>query len=216
MKKWLYMLVVASLLASCSAKKQAVSMTDAPRRITSEEVISSTDSQLKQLISEARKWIGTPYRYGGHSRSGTDCSGMVMELFQKVYNIKLPRSAAMQQSYACEIERNKLAAGDLVFFCTGKSKNRVSHVGLYVGDGKMIHASASRGVMESGIEERYWQRTYYSSGRIIESKGKKESKKTRKPPKPAAEITSEQLQELYDALDHTLDSIYVSDPSIFD
>ncbi len=214
MKKWFIIIVAATLLAACSSKKQAITITEKPRRITSEEVISSTDDQIAQLISEARKWIGTPYRYGGNSRSGTDCSGMIMELFKKVYNIKLPRSAAMQQSYARKIERKDLGAGDLVFFNTGKSNNKVSHVGLYIGGGRMIHASSSRGVMESGLEERYWQRTYHSSGRIIETK--KQTKSKRATPEPANKISAEEIQELYDALDQTLDSIYVSDPTIFD
>lgn len=221
MKNWLYIFAIITLLASCSAKKQAVSTVNAPQRITSGEIIQTSDKQIEQLITEARKWLGTPYVYGGNSRSGTDCSGMIMELFQKVYNIKLPRSAAMQQNYSSEISRNDLSAGDLVFFCTGKSKSRVNHVGLYIGKGKMIHASSSRGVMESGIEERYWQRTYYSSGRVVEQKkhndkSEKKAQQTQKPPKPATTISSEQLQGLYDALDQTLDSIYVSNPSIFD
>lgn len=216
MKNWFYLFVIIILLAGCSAKKQAIPSTIEPQRITAGKGIQSSDKQIEQLISEARKWLGTPYVYGGSSRSGTDCSGMIMELFRTVYNIKLPRSAAMQQSYSSEIERNNLTAGDLIFFCTGKSKNRVSHVGLYIGKGKMIHASSSRGVMESGIEERYWQRTYYSSGRIINQQKQPSQKDSTQLPKPAATISSEQLQELYDALDQTLDSIYVSNPSIFD
>lgn len=210
MKKWLYIFSLAAILASCSAKKQAISSIDEPRRITSEEVIKSSDKEIDRLISEARKWIGTPYVYGGNSRSGTDCSGLIMELFKNVFNIKLPRSAAMQHQFAQEIERGDLNSGDLVFFCTGKSKSRVNHVGLYIGKNKMIHASSSRGVMESDLGGSYWQRAYYSSGRIVNTMPRKKS------PNHEEKITDSQIQELYDALDQTIDSIYVTDPAIFD
>lgn len=89
---------------------------------------------IDELISEAKKWIGTKYRYGGHSRKdGTDCSGMVMELFLKVFDIKLPRNSAQQQEFCSSIRQKDLQAGDLMFFATGKNRNRVSHVGLYIG-----------------------------------------------------------------------------------
>ena len=127
----------------------------------------STDAQTRELMAEARKWLGTKYRYGGHSRSGTDCSGMIMELFQKVYGLKLPRSSAQQQEYSTRIKRDELQAGDLLFFDTTKGRRGVSHVGLYMGGGEMIHASGSRGVIVSRIDERYYKDRYHSSGRVL-------------------------------------------------
>lgn len=127
-----------------------------------------TSRQKKELVKEAKKWLGTSYRYGGHSRQGTDCSGMVMEVYRKVCNVSLPRSSREQQAYCKGIKKKDLTEGDLIFFCTG-SGNRVSHVGMYIGDGKMVHASSSRGVIISGIDERYYTRTYHSSGRVFAS-----------------------------------------------
>lgn len=132
-----------------------------------------TPSQEKELVKEAKKWIGTKYRYGGHSRSGTDCSGMVMEVYKKVCGVKLPRSSREQQAFCKKIKRENLRKGDLVFFSTGKSRKSVSHVGLYIGDGEIVHASASKGVMISSLNEKYFQRTYHSSGRVLASAGAK-------------------------------------------
>ena len=87
------------------------------------------------IVKEARKWIGTPYRYAGNNRSGTDCSGLTMELYRNVYGIKLPRSSAGQQEFCKHISRDQLEPGDLVFFATSGNRSRVSHVALYIRSG---------------------------------------------------------------------------------
>lgn len=214
--KNLFIIIVAAVvLAGCSAKRKAVKTE--PRPITPARVVPSTSRQVADLVAEARKWIGTPYRYGGHSRSGTDCSGMIMELFLKIYDIKLPRSSAMQHEYSRPLDFDDMQPGDLVFFATGSNKSRVSHVGLYIGDGRMIHASSSRGVMESALNEKYWIRTRHSSGRIVETDARHgKQKKADVIPPARLEIDAKRLQELYDALDQTIDSLYVTDPDLFD
>ena len=85
----------------------------------------------KALYTELKTWLGVPYRYGGHSRRGTDCSGMVMEVYQAVYGLKLQRNSAKMFERDCrEIQKKDLREGDLVFFATGGG-NRISHVGIY-------------------------------------------------------------------------------------
>jgi probable lipoprotein NlpC len=116
----------------------------------------STSDMGQALTREARKWIGTPYRFGGADHSGVDCSGFVMTLYQSVCNTKLPRTTTEQQAYCTEVARNKASVGDLVFFSTTKGRNGVSHVGLYIGNGEMIHASSSQGVMVSNVDTGYW------------------------------------------------------------
>lgn len=210
-------LIVASLtLGACSSKKKAVVVKN-PRPIPV-HVVPSTDKQLKKLISEARSWIGTPYAYGGSTKGkGTDCSGMIMQLFNDVYGLKLPRSSAMQHEVSRPVKYNNMRPGDLVFFTTNKSHSRVNHVGLYVGDNRMIHASSSRGVMESALDLPYWQQTYHSSGCVIETDAKKALKKSPAiPDTTAVSIPLKDLQLLYNVLDHQIDSIYVSNPEIFD
>lgn len=213
---YILLLLGALTLGSCSSKK-AVAVKNSGRMPHTVRVTPSTDKQVNRLIKEARIWIGTPYAYGGHTRGkGTDCSGMIMELFLDVYNLKLPRSSAMQREFSRRIKFEDMTPGDLVFFTTGKNTDRINHVGLYIGDNRMIHASSSRGVMESGLGERYWQNTYHSSGRIIETDNRRRQDASPALPKPELTISAKRLQQLYNALDEQIDSIYVSNPEIFD
>lgn len=120
----------------------------------------------KALYTELKTWLGVPYRYGGHSRRGTDCSGMVMEVYQAVYGLKLQRNSAKMFERDCrEIQKKDLREGDLVFFATGGG-NRISHVGIYLKDGHFVHASSSRGVVVNHLDERYYTRHWRCAGRV--------------------------------------------------
>lgn len=207
---WLIVAVMALVVSGCSSHRKVAGTTKPGERMA--HVVPSTPKQVKQLVAEARKWIGTPYAYGGHSRRGTDCSGFVMEIFGKVYDLKLPRSSAMQQQYSRPLKRKELQPGDLIFFATGRN-GRVSHVGLYIGDNRMIHASGSKGVMEASLAQAYWTQNYHSAGRVIETDAKRREKEK---PKLDTEPTEQRMQQLYDTLDSQIDSIYVTNPEIFD
>ena len=115
-----------------------------------------------QILSEAEKWIGVPYSYGGESKSGTDCSGFVLNIFKAV-GIILPRTAHQQWQFAVPISNSDLRPGDLVFFSSG---GKVDHVGIYVGNDQMIHASSSRGVIITDLSENYYESRKRSYGRI--------------------------------------------------
>ena len=117
------------------------------------------------LYLEAAEWLGTPYRNGGQSRRGTDCSGFVRQVYKAAYGIDLPRSTDQQVDATRRVRRRKLREGDLVFF-HGRKKRRVSHVGIYLKDGKFIHASTSRGVMVSRLSEDYWDEHWMRGGRV--------------------------------------------------
>ncbi len=118
------------------------------------------------LLQEASGWLGTKYEYGGHSRGGTDCSGMVMEVFKSSAGIALPRNSREQMEACLSIDRKHLKPGDLVFFANNLRTGRIGHVGLYVGEGKIIHATSSRGVIISSLDEDYWHNHYAASGRV--------------------------------------------------
>lgn len=120
----------------------------------------------KSLEKEARSWLGTPYRYGGETRKGTDCSGLVMSVYRDVAGIKLPRSSREMQAECQPIKTSQLRKGDLVFFSSSK-RGRVTHVGLYLENGNFIHASSSRGVIISNLDEDYYARHFHSAGRVI-------------------------------------------------
>lgn len=128
-------------------------------------VAQDLPEETKALLREADKWLGTAYRYGGNTREGVDCSGLVCNLFNTALSIKLPRNSAQQSAYCSGINRSDLIIGDLLFFTTSR-KGGISHVGMYIGDGKMVHSSTSRGVIVSSLEESYYKRTYHSSGRV--------------------------------------------------
>lgn len=170
MKLWrtLLILAIGAALTACGSHKKSA--------ITSEEYIllelsdqlpggEPPSSHAKAIVAEAYKWIGTPYRYGGNSRSGTDCSGLVLQVYLKAANKKLPRSSRQQAEYCKKISTKQMRPGDLIFFVIGK-RSAIDHVGIYVGSGKMIHASGSRGVIESNLAEPYYQRHFHHAGRV--------------------------------------------------
>ena len=119
------------------------------------------------LYIEADDWLGVPYKYGGNSKDGTDCSGMVYEIYKSVFNKKLERNSSAIMANNCKkIDRRKLSEGDLIFFATGKNKNKINHVGLYLKDGKFIHSSSSRGVIISSMDEKYYDEKFVCAGRV--------------------------------------------------
>lgn len=125
-----------------------------------------SDQMGRDLVEEARRWMGTPYRYGGQDRNGTDCSGLVMQVYKNVCEVKLPRTTTDQRVYCLAVPRDRTRVGDLVFFSSGGGKGSVNHVGLYIGNGEMIHASSSRGVMVSPVDTGYWSERFQGIGRV--------------------------------------------------
>ena len=121
--------------------------------------------QINTLISEAIKWLGVPYKYAGNDMNGVDCSGLTSQVYLKSLKVKMPRNSREQQQWCLVVKKSELVPGDLVFFATGSDKNRVNHVGIYIGNGEIIHASSSRGVIVSSINEKYYLKRYHSSGR---------------------------------------------------
>jgi len=121
--------------------------------------------QNKTLADFIKDWYGVPYQYGGDCKQGIDCSAFVQELYEEVYHIHLLRTAQQQFATSGHVRKwERLKEGDLVFF---KIHSRhISHVGVYLGDGKFVHASFSSGVMISDLTDRYWTKYYAGGGRI--------------------------------------------------
>ncbi|TEW56861.1 hypothetical protein E2R68_00290 [Psychromonas sp. RZ22] len=116
------------------------------------------------LMSEYSYWKGSPYRWGGNTLNGIDCSSLVQQVFHNTFNITLPRTTEYQVRKGYSINKSDLKVGDLVFFKTGW---RTRHVGIYMGNNEFFHASTSRGVMISKLSNPYWKKHYWQSRRVI-------------------------------------------------
>ena len=134
---------------------------------------SIREAKVDKVISAARTYIGTPYKYGGTTRAGMDCSGLLLNSF-KTIKIDLPRTSEAQSKIGVQVKKMQdLEPGDLVFFATGKKKRKVTHVGLVTSrDGKnnikFIHASSSLGVVETNIFQEYYEKRFRGARRVIE------------------------------------------------
>lgn len=126
------------------------------------EVETPLHPSLFRFIND---WIGTPYKVGGMSKAGIDCSGFAFTLFITVYDIELPRTAYEQRRFCNSVvEKPDLQEGDLVFFNT---RGGTSHVGCYLGNNKFVHAATTGGVMISDLNEAYWRNRYLGAGRVV-------------------------------------------------
>ena len=118
------------------------------------------------LYVESSQWLGVPYRGGGTTKRGVDCSGLTSAIYKKVYRKELERNSDDQRKKDCrKVKKGKLKEGDLVFFHNGRKKKRATHVGIYLKDRKFIHASTSQGVIISTLDEEYWKKHWLSGGR---------------------------------------------------
>lgn len=117
----------------------------------------------RKLIEYVHQWWGVPYRIGGSSMEGIDCSGFVKGIAAETFGIELPRTSREQADFSRGIDKAELKEGDLVFFSQGRS---ISHVGMYISNNKFVHASTSMGVVISDLDEPYWKRRFVRAGRI--------------------------------------------------
>jgi murein DD-endopeptidase / murein LD-carboxypeptidase len=118
--------------------------------------------------NEASQWLGVPHRLGGNSRSGIDCSGLVVELYRSVAGLQLPRTSAQQFQVGRPVAIAELRAGDLLFFQT--TAEPISHVGIWVGQNQFVHASTSRGVIFSTLTEPYYAQRFRGAKRPSETR----------------------------------------------
>jgi len=140
-----------------------------PALASSAEKTAAFREARLQVLAAAQKYEHTPYRYGGLDRRGLDCSGLVYVSFHDALGVKVPRNTWGLYSWAEKIPMEDANPGDLVFFKTGGS-NAVSHVGIFVGGRRFIHAASDgpvTGVMYSSLDERYWSRAYAGTGRVL-------------------------------------------------
>ncbi|MDR0315683.1 MAG: C40 family peptidase [Treponema sp.] len=142
----------------------------APRSSASPEEKTAAYREARfKVLTVAGSYEKTPYRYGGLDNRGLDCSGLVYVSFREALGVTVPRSVGSLYSWVEKIQIEKAQPGDLLFFKTTNTGN-ISHVGIYVGGGRFIHAASDgpvTGVMYSGLDENYWSRTYAGAGRVL-------------------------------------------------
>lgn len=162
-------LLFISLLSACSAtlpvSEPNASALANKSKVQRSEAMQAEDLFFVLLRNEFQYWQGTPYRLGGETKKGIDCSALVQNIYQNSFHLPLPRVAKRQAAEGLFVYKNALQVGDLLFFKTGW---RVLHVGIYMGDKQFFHASTSNGVMLSSLDNVYWKSKYWQARRIID------------------------------------------------
>ena len=130
---------------------------------------TNVSKSASALISYAKKFLGKPYVWGAQGPNSFDCSGFTYYVFKNKAGITLPRNSAVQSKYGTYVSRRNIKGGDLLFFDTNGSNNgAVSHVGLYIGNGQMIHASYSqRKIVTVSINNSYYQNAFVNARRVL-------------------------------------------------
>lgn len=158
------LIALALLLSACSSRAPS------PQPIYSPPVsASSYQGGAEDVLFRALGLVGTPYRYGGNTpEGGFDCSGLIGYVYRDAAGISLPRSTReLSAMRTPDVRRDALQSGDLVFFATNGGRT-VSHAGIYVGDGRFVHAPSSGGTVRlDSLDNVYWQRVYLDAKRVI-------------------------------------------------
>ena len=159
-------LSACSLFKSASIEKPGLSAEDrAFYSVYSKKLgIRLTGTENKQLIKAIDGWMGVPYRLGGCSKNGIDCSCFVQEIYSEVYGIALRRSSSEMFGDVRTVAVKDLKEGDLLFL--KKPGRKIFHVGIYLKDKKFVHVTTARGVVISNLHEDYYQKYFHAGGRI--------------------------------------------------
>ncbi len=179
MKQFVFSIGAAALLVSCGSSHAVTVKRELPTRNSvryshTKELDSrfsgSVSRTISHVLKDAEKYLGSPYKYGGNTSSGFDCSGFTAKVFAE-NDYQLPRRSSDQAQVGDLIDVRNIKPGDLLFFSTSGG-SRVSHVGIVHdigrdGEIKFIHASTSKGVIISSLNESYWNKAYLHARRVL-------------------------------------------------
>ncbi len=172
MKKLILIAAIPTLFFSCQKKQGATvqtNQTDTHQKIIQNKYAEAlgvspshiTDVALYTFVDD---WIGTKYQYGGMSKTGVDCSGFCNVLYNNVYKKQLPRTTKEIAKQIKKVNKEKLQEGNVVVFNIANKKN--SHIGIYLQNNKFVHASTSKGVIISSLQNPYYLKAYSKGGGI--------------------------------------------------
>jgi len=164
MKKTAYIFLtfmITIIFTACSNKSQE----HLPFESASlQKTLQNKNNINTKLYTFYSNWKGVKYQYGGNSKRGIDCSALIQKAYKHKFNISLPRTTTRQAKIGVNIKKSQLKTGDLVFFKTGKKSK---HVGIYMENGKFMHASTKKGVTISRLDNSYFKRHYWKSTRVL-------------------------------------------------
>lgn len=176
MKKTLFILTLLIVLTACGGKKSVVkersrnNVDRAEKQTKANHEIHATEDIVYNIINNARRFEGTRYKFGGTTKRGMDCSGLIYVAFQEE-SIPLPRVSRDMAKTGKRIKLKDVSAGDLLFFKTNKTSRNINHVGLVVdilpNQILFIHSTSSKGVIISSLNEGYWNNAYVEARRVI-------------------------------------------------
>lgn len=191
MKKIIFVLAIFISFSSCKSSKQSKRNSNSSSKIITKKsdayengrvVISSEEKNYRprtansrrtkadNIIEYAESFEGVRYKWGGTTKAGMDCSGLIYESF-RAYDVNLPRISRDMAKRGDKINLKDVHKGDLLFFKTGNRRNAINHVGLIVSiennNIEFIHATSSKGVMTSWINETYWHKAFYEARRVL-------------------------------------------------
>jgi len=149
------LILVVTLFSGCSTRSAGSG--------TSANSSRTNSSDLDKLYPYHNKWHRTPYKYGGFGSNGIDCSAFVQRAFKDNFNLNIPRTTKLLANYGKKVSRSTIRTSDLVFFKTGYN---VRHVGVYLQNGEFMHASSSKGVIISSMNDPYWKKRYWMTRRV--------------------------------------------------
>lgn len=163
---WLTLLTII-LLSSCAPQRFNVSK-DKRQELSRKLGFTVSRKDNIPLMNEICKWLGTPYRLGGTTRQGVDCSGFIGAIYKKVYHQQIQRTVAgIYQENCKHIRKSRTKQGDILFFNFKKRPRRqLSHAGIYLKRGYFVHASSSKGVIINHLSQDYYRKGWRKSGRI--------------------------------------------------
>ena len=155
------------LLSGCAAVTPAPRYTDAPRSAVVEELQRRVHADHRRLLHVVDRYLGVPYKWGGTTRQGMDCSAFARAIVRETYGIELPRTSRQMYDVGRVVpSRSTLKPGDLVFFRDTYAGPGVSHVGVYLGSGRFAHASASQGGTIAQLSSAYFDKRYAGARRV--------------------------------------------------